>query len=191
MWVSTTPFKFSLPLRFVSRFDAYKEVFLPVMGLLSFMYPRLSEEEKEYDTADVLSQYFIPGPNIFYNLKNPEGEVFNLGGGGGDRVEISMGHFMSFSGCYLTSIGLTIENSFNVAGFPHNVAAQVDFEAMDVSFVNFDGGFMENGLGNQALVLNKDLVDAYDNAKKALEGKEGVAGFVQSISNVFKPLLNP
>jgi hypothetical protein len=162
-WGGTTPLKFSLPLRFISRFNAYKEVYLPVTGLLSFMYPRLDDENAAGDTASVLSTYFIPGPNLFYTKGGGE-NLFGLGGAEGDRVEITIGQFMSFSGCYLTSINLNVENSFNVEGWPHNVAAQVEFEAMDVSFVNFDGGFMQDGFKDQSFVMNDWLKGAMEKA---------------------------
>lgn len=191
MWVGTTPFKFSLPIRFVSRFDAYKEVFLPVMGLLSFMYPRLNDEnQSREDQANALSSYFIPGPNIFSSEAAGDETKFNLGIGGGDQVEISMGSFMSFRGCYLTSVALTVENSFNVAGYPHNVGVQVDFEAMDVSFVNFDGGFMEGGFKNQSLVLNGTLQTAIEKAGEVISGAEGdLAKFVDVVKSGFSSLL--
>jgi hypothetical protein len=186
MWGGTTPLKFSLPVRFMSRFDAYREVFLPMTGLLSFMYPRLNDKgQSSADTASVLSTYFLPGPNIFYSSgSNSFGP--NLGGDGGDPVEISMGSFISFSGCYLTSIGLTVENSFNIAGYPHNVGAQVEFEAMDVSFVNFDGSFMEKGFKNQALVLNNELTGAISKAKEALSGgAEGLSEAFKAVKDLF------
>jgi hypothetical protein len=187
LWGGTTPFKFSLPVRFVSRFDAYKEVFLPVMGLLSFMYPRLVtevDEESERGVANALSMYFVPGPNVFYALGDEEG---GLGAGNGDRVEISMGSFLNFTGCYLTSINLTVENSFNLAGYPHNVGAQVDFEAMDASFVGVDGSFMERGLGNQAFKMNEELKAAMETAQKAVEdGGNGIMDAVNSFKNALK-----
>jgi hypothetical protein len=186
MWGGTTPFKFSLPLRFISRFNAYKEVYLPMMGLLSFMYPRLNNDqqgEAGKDTADMLSTYFLPGPNIFYSVTDSEeNSSFNLGLGGGDAVEIELGKFISFSGCYLTSVSLTVENSFNLDGYPHNVGAQVEFEAMDVAFVNFDGSFMETGFGNQALMLNDQIKSAVSNIKTAAD--RGASG----LSDIFKEL---
>jgi hypothetical protein len=190
MWVGTTPFKFSLPIRFVSRFDAYKEVFLPAMGLLSFMYPRLNDEDQiDGKAVNALSSYFLPGPNIFYALAS-EGSDFNLGTGGGDQVEISMGNFLNFTGCYLTAINLTVENSFNIAGYPHNVGAQVDFEAMDVSFVNFDGGFMETGLGNQAMYMDKVLEGALKTAQDAFNSaEEGVTGGIEKLLNALRGVL--
>jgi hypothetical protein len=163
LWGGTSPFKFSLPLQFSSRFNAYEEVYLPAIALLSFMYPRSAEEGKE-DDEETFASYFVPGPPITFTKSNPDGIL----GKTGDRVEISMGSFLNFIGCYLTSISLTVENSFNKQGYPHNIKAQVGFDAMDVAFVNFDGGFMESGLGNQDFHLNKGLKDAIDFVHKTV-----------------------
>jgi hypothetical protein len=175
LWGGTTPFKFSLPLRFISRFNAYDEVYLPVVGLLSFMYPRLDNEKQskaESDSANVFSKYFVPGPNIFYSEGSGGSGLFKFGDAEGDRVEIELGKFISFSACYLTSISLTVENSFNFEGWPHNVAAQVEFEAMDVSFVNFDGSFMENGFKDQAYKLNMVVKEGKKKVGAVLAGEE-------------------
>jgi hypothetical protein len=162
---------FDIPLQFLSKFDAYEEVYLPVVGLLSFLYPRLNDAKAKENTANLLSTYFVPGPSLFFKPREPSSNEgsFALSGSGGDHVEISVGSFVHFTGCYLKSVRLTVENSFNVAGYPHNVKADVSFEAMDSSFVDFDGSFMKTGLGNQSIVLNEELELAADQAEKALE----------------------
>jgi hypothetical protein len=186
-WTGTTPFKFSVPIRFVSRFNAYKEVYLPVTGLLSFLYPRIDSADAETGGADVLAAYLVPGPSVFYaeeeGGKELDGGLFGLGGSGGDRVEISVGSFIQFSGCYLTSIDLTVENSFNVDGYPHSVGGTVNFEAMDVSFVHFDGSFMQNKLGNQAFKVDEVLNGALKN------GEEGVKGGNRSAQEMLDTLI--
>jgi hypothetical protein len=175
-WQGTSPMQFDIPLRFLSRFDAYDEVYLPVVGLLSFLYPRLYDEAASPNEAEALSVYFIPGPSVFASQgeASDEGGVFGLGGSGGDPVEISIGSFMRFSGCYIRSVSLNIENSFNGDGYPHNVEAKVNFEAMDASFVNYNGSFMDKKLGNQAIRLNAELKDAAESANSLLSGLQTV-----------------
>jgi hypothetical protein len=190
-WQSTSPLKFDIPIRFLSRFNAHDEVYLPMVGLLSFLYPRLDATSGETDKTNLFSKYFVPGPNLFYAADAKEdSSLFGLGSGG-DPVEISIGSFLHFQGCYINSINFTIENSFNLEGYPHNVEARVSFEAMDVSFVNFDGSFMETKLGNQAFVLNKELEELVEKGEIAFAtGKEAVLKFstdaISKISGILK-----
>jgi hypothetical protein len=137
---------FDLPVQFVSYNNAREEVFLPVTGLLSFLYPRLNGEYQ--GDKGLLETYFIPGPTI---------DCRPGYSGSGDNVEISLGDFLHFTGCYITSVSLTIANSFSLDGWPHNVKAVVSFDVMDVSYVSKDGGFMESGLRNQAVRLGQTL----------------------------------
>jgi len=134
-WTGTTPLKFRLGFQFVSFLDAKEEVFKPMKSLLSLLYPRITST----GDAGLLSTYIIPGANIFYNVPR------NTSGDKGDRVEIYLGNFLRFKGCYISDINLVVENSFSTDGFPHCVKANMIFETMDVAYVENDGSFMEDG----------------------------------------------
>jgi hypothetical protein len=100
-----------------------------------------------------------------------------------------IGSFVHFTGCYLKSVNLTVENSFNLEGYPHNVLAKVSFEAMDTSFVNFDGSFMGKKLGNQAIVVDGFVRDAVQAAEKTLQsGSNWVTGKFTAIEEYVKNL---
>jgi hypothetical protein len=158
-----------------------------MVGLLSFMYPRLDAAGQKNDVAGVLSTYFVPGPSLFYTRSDPDNSPFGVAG---DRVEIKMGSFLDFKGCYLTSMSLTVENSFNRQGYPHSVHAQVDFDAVDVSFVNYNGSFMETGFADQDLVMNKELLEAANQVKEKVDTvtKAGKSLFDRALGEVDKIL---
>ena len=144
LWNGTKPLSFQVPLRFVSFKDAKAEVYDPMMGLLSLIYPRSDFKNKQ---SDMFQKYFIPGPSIFYSAKS--GNDSNVG----DRIEIYLGKFLRFKGCYINSIQCNVENSFSLEGWPHNVGVTVSFETMDVSVVGRDGRFMEDGFEDTSLEL--------------------------------------
>jgi len=164
-WQGTEPLKFSLTFQFVSFSDAKFEVYLPMVDLLSLLFPRL---DSAGGSAGLFQKYFIPGPNLFYNTKTGDSED------DGDRVEISMGNFMRFKGCYIHSINLKVENSFSTDGYPNCVQAVMEFETMDVAYVGADNSFMENGFGDASVDLGEGLATLKNMTKKVLEGASEV-----------------
>jgi len=156
-WQGTDPLKFTLPLQFLSFTNAKEEVFKPMVKLLSLVYPRLDSKSS---TATTFQKYFIPGPTMFY--VPADGHDADLG----DRVEISMGNFLSFKGCYITQVALKVENSFSLEGYPHNVHADVSFETMDVSYVNPDGSFMTGGFRDASITMDGWLNKLIGTVKK-------------------------
>jgi hypothetical protein len=82
---------------------------------------------------------------------------------------VELGQFLKFTGCYLTSVSLSIANSFNLEGYPHSVSARVSLDVMDVSFVGYNGSFMEDGFGNQAVQMGKIMGAFRDVGAKATE----------------------
>jgi len=179
-WTGTEPMGFSLTFQFVSFSDAKKEVYDPMVGLLSLLYPRIGGSN-----AGIFQKYIIPGPNLFYNV------VTGAAGNDGDRVEISLGKFLFFKGCYIPSIALHIENSFSTDGYPHCVKVEMSFETMDVAYVNPDGSFMENGfedasvdLGGSVEMLRGFARGVVDKTSDALKRGGG------ALSNAFSGVLS-
>jgi hypothetical protein len=172
LWAGTDPMHFDLPLQFQSYDNAREEVFLPVMGLLSLLYPRINADDAEGKWG--LREYFIPGPSL--NFKKS-------GMHKGDVVEIRLGSLLYYTGCYITSLSLKIENSFSHEGWPHNVQATVGFDAMDVAFVEKDGAFMERGFENQAVVVGGwlDLIEAW--GERVKESGEKAITAIRSVFN--------
>lgn len=166
-WQGTQPLTFNLTVQFLSFNDAKAEVFDPMMRLLSLVFPRLDSNS---DTANLLQKYFIPGPTMFYSPNSNFADK-------GDRVEIRMGDFLYFKGCYITEVALTVENSFSLSGFPHNVKATVKFETMDVSYVKNDGKFMEDGFRDASIQLNGWLQKLVDTVRPAAEKAADFVGF--------------
>ena len=163
MWKGTDPLKFTLPIRFVSFEDAEKEVLHPMMDLLAMVYPRESGDPIPTNTPLIgglgLKLYKIPGPGLFYSTDGS-------GDGGrdddGDRVEISMGSFLQFKGCYITSVTFNIENSFSLEGIPHTVEGKVSFESMDVAYVDSDLNFMRSGFSDPSVVVADGVSEMRD-----------------------------
>ena len=143
-WQGTKPLSFQIPLQFVSFKNAKEEVFDPAMGLLSLVFPRLDSKN---NSAKMFAKYFIPGPTVFYSPTDHYADTE------GDRVSVYFGNFLRFDGCYITGVALTVENSFSLEGYPHNVKATVTFETMDVSYVNHDGSFMEDGFRDSSIQI--------------------------------------
>ena len=168
-WKNTSPLSFRFPLQFVSFKDAETEVFDPMLGLLSLLYPRV--DSKKSNNASVLQLYFTPGPSVFYSTSNPNDTR-------GDRVTVRLGKFLHFEACYIKSVSMNVENSFSVEGYPHCVNATVEFEAMDVAYVGNDGEFMSEGFGNQAFELNECFQKLVEGVKTV--GKAG-AGFIDNL----------
>jgi hypothetical protein len=181
LWEGTAPLHFDLPIQFLSYNDAYQEVYLPAIGLLSFLYPRLDGREGE---DKLWKKYFVPGPSLDYEVDNH---------GDGDRVEINLGNFIKFTGCYLTAVSLNIANSFNLDGYPHNIRARVSFDAMDVSFVESDGAFMQGGFENQAIKIGEIVRDFFGFGKNIMdkvdEYSEAISGGVRRFGTEVKNLL--
>jgi len=123
----------------------------------SMLYPRDDEKQRE---ENMFRLYHTPGPTLFYGLGSSTRE--------GDIVKITLGIFLQFSGCYLTTLGFTIENSFTPDGFPHNVSATVSFESMDICFVGPHGEFLTRGFGNQAQKTNAKLQEWVGKAQGAV-----------------------
>ena len=147
IWEGTEPLRFTFPVRFVSFLDARTEVMQPVMDLLSLVHPRQIMDNNN----KILAGYHIPGPSIFYaSNTNSSGDI--------DRVEIQLGNFLHFRGCYITKIDLQFANSFSLEGWPHNVGGNVSFETMDVAYVEHNGAFMEEGFRDPEMELNSNLV---------------------------------
>jgi hypothetical protein len=140
-----------------------------MVGLLSMMYPRVSDEGE----AGILQSYFIPGPSVFYDPKDT-GETES----GGDRVRIRLGNFLDFTGCYLKTLDINVENSFSLEGYPHNVTANVSFEVMDASYVENGGEFLEKGFSNPAYAPNAVLDGLKDVGKSMADaaGKTAAEG---------------
>jgi hypothetical protein len=178
IWHGTNPMHFELPVQFLSYENAYNEVFLPTMALLSFLYPRL-EEERETSEGGLIERFFVPGPPINWELGTSKGDTE------GDRVEIKMGQFLEFHGCYLTQVQLQIANSFSLAGWPHNVKATVGFDVMDVAYVSHSGSFMEDGFRNQATSLGPELEGVRALGAKAVKltdsWAKGLSGEAQKV----------
>jgi len=159
-WCGTDPLKFSLTFQFVSFSDAKADVYDPMVSLLSLLYPRKSSLD---ETAHLFEAYFIPGPNLFYNVSS------GSNGDDGDRVEITMGNFLSFKGCYINSVSFHVENSFSTDGYPNCVKAEMAFETMDVAFVNGDGAFMEKGFGDASVDIGDGVASLKELANHLFE----------------------
>jgi len=147
-WCGSQPLRFSLTFQFVSFSNAKVDVFNPMIDLLALVFPRL---DGNGDTAGAFSKFFIPGPNLFYNSKSGASKD------DGDRVESSMGNFLYFRGCYLHSVKFTVENSFSTDGYPNCVDATIDFETMDVAFVEGDNSFMRHGFKDPSVDLGEQV----------------------------------
>ena len=154
LWTGTEPLKFNLPIRFVSFLNAKTEVMDPMMDLLSMVHPRVNENSGSDSFG--FNDYVIPGPSIFYTPGKEGGP-----GAKGDRVEISLGEFLHFQGCYITNVNFNIENSFNLEGLPHTVGGNVSFESMDIAFVDRQYRFMNDGFRDPAVDLSKNIETFY------------------------------
>ena len=165
-WTGTDPLKFQLPLRFVAFEDAKTEVVDPMMGLLSLLYPADDDRQRK---ENLFRLYRVPGPTLFYGSSSPDKE--------GDVVKITLGEFLQFSGCYLTGVSFTIENSFTPEGYPHTVSATVSFESMDMCFTGPHGEFFTRGFGNQAQKTNEQW------QKLVSRSQEGVGNVIQKMTD--------
>ena len=181
LWTGTTPLTFTLPLQFVSFDDAEAQVVKPMMGLLSLVYPRLDYDAGDVDAADMFSTYFVPGPTLFYVNDG----AYDSASDEGDRVEITLGKFLHFKGCYIKSVGFNVENSFSVDGWPHNVKASVTFETMDVSYVNPDGSFMSKGFRDASIESNKQFEKLVNlvrgHTRRIIEAGKGLVEVISSL----------
>jgi len=159
-WAGTDPLNFNLSVQFASFSDAYKDVYLPAIDLLSLVFPRLEEESKSSAFGDLLNAYIVPGPGVFYNPKRESNLKHE-----GDEVEISLGKFLFFRGCYINKIDLDVANSFSTDGYPHCIKARIDFDTMDVAYVNPDGTFMDDGFRDASI----DMGGIIGNLQKATQ----------------------
>jgi hypothetical protein len=187
-WAGTTPLSFSLSFQFVAFSNAKEEVYDPMISLMSLLYPRISDEGKS--TATMLETYFIPGPNLFYDVTKGD-----TASDKGDRVSIKLGSFLKFDGCYITKCSFNVENSFSTTGYPNCIKATVTFETMDVAFVANDGTFMDKGFGDASVELGeglkfiKDLTNKAGNAVANVgkKGGENIEGFFNNVMSKIKP----
>lgn len=144
-WKGTDPFSFDIPVVFQATTSPKDDVWVPLAALLSFLYPRikgfsgwLGEKATEL-LGNLISTYEIPGPSILYpyNKENKEKS--------GDVVEVSIGNFLFFEGCYLESTNVEIPPTFGPDGFPLYAKVNVKVTVMDTNYVSADGSFLTNG----------------------------------------------
>jgi hypothetical protein len=157
-WQGTDPLSFVVPMEFVAYVDAKTEVYDPMVGLMSLLYPRASNEAYSEDTTALLSTYFIPGPTLFYPSELIKNNT-------GDTISVTVGSLISFSACYVEGLTITVYNSFTPDGYPQRISCTVSVTSMDTPFVNQDGTFMNStGITNQSVVVNKAITSAISKA---------------------------
>lgn len=198
-WVSTKPFSFSIPMKFVAESDAYSEVYEPCLGLMSLVYPRetgvtgaaalneinqntgvdLTQKTKSGGdnmiaaAASAVSLYYIPGPSVKYGAGDDSQN--------GDNVSIMIGNVASFEACYIENVDIEFSNVMSSNGFPISANVTLQVSVMDSSVVKEDGEFtfsqFKSDLYNFSNALNSCTEGVKDVATALVEHVKALGGF--------------
>jgi hypothetical protein len=164
IWKGSEPIRFTIPLEFVTIDKAHDDVWLPVVGLMSLVYPR---KESDGDTAGMAESWHIPGPTPFQSF------VASVSGGDtagttlkGDSVSVQIGTFLYFSLCIIDDVQVTLSNTFDAEGYPNHASVKVTVESQDPPFVKANGAFMVDSFKNSAFEVGNLIDEAVKIAKR-------------------------
>ena len=170
-WSGTEPMVIRLPLQFVSDTNAKKEVYDPAVMLLSLLFPRIANDAEMTNKMKLWGEYVVPGPSIFYNRNGNKDDSVMW-----DYVSVRLGEMLDFTACYLESVTLNVENSFDTKGYPHCIKADVSFRAMDSMFVPADASFVR---------LSDFSMESPDMLERLTDGARDLAHSAKSFTNEF------
>ena len=181
-WGGTEPMSFRLPLQFVSDTNAEEDVYKPAIALLSLLFPRQAKAVGTRETS-FFGEYIVPGPSVFYTSNSDEPSTL------GDFVSIRLGNMLDFNACYITSVSLDVENSYDPRGYPHCIKAGVSFKAMDSMFVGRGGCFTK--LESSDVIAPEVLENLLKSAKTlATKSKSYVSNYFDRLGKAFDGLVD-
>jgi len=164
-WQGSEPLSFSLPLKFVARYDSEREVVLPVLRLLQLALPSAGGQEvfgrmldtikklpRGAEAAQVLGSAVVvpPGPNPFADSSITQLAAKTIGEGytphRGDVINIKIGTMLEFTSVVVSDVSGKLFKKFDRFGLPIEAEVTLTFETFSMSckedlFKMFSGVF--------------------------------------------------
>lgn len=156
MYDKSSPISFSFEVDLVASYSAFEEVYYPAIMLLSLAYPLLYGDLAKGTKGVINLKSFIPpGPSMLYSEDSKEDGKLQ-----GDPIHVSIGRLISLQGCYIESVGLNVDNTFDPDGYPKHIKASVKVCMVETPYATSNGFLGVNGKWGNDMTASVEAISS-------------------------------